>query len=60
MKMLNERQRKLEEIRKKEIAKHLAIANNIGIAPKLKISSNRRLRELHVLDGNGVIVDGNQ
>lgn len=58
--MSKERKKRLEEARRKEIAKHMAIFNNQRIAPRLKTSSKNRLIELNVLDEKGVIADRNK
>jgi hypothetical protein len=55
--MSKERRSQLEEARRNEIAKHMAIVNNERIAPQLKTSSKRRLIELNVLDESGVLAD---
>jgi hypothetical protein len=55
--MPKERKAQLEEARRNEIAKHMAIVNNERIAPQLKTSSKRRLIELNVLDESGVLAD---
>lgn len=55
--MSKERKSQLEEARRNEIAKHMAIVNNERIAPQLKTSSKRRLIELNVLDESGVLAD---
>jgi len=55
--MSKDRQAQLEEARRNEIAKHMAIFNNERIAPQLKTSSKRRLIELNILDESGALVD---
>jgi hypothetical protein len=53
--MSNERRKRIEQVRHKEIARHMAIFSNNSLAPQLKENSKRRLIELNVLDETGVI-----